>query len=359
MKKKIPFKLEIGGELITEYEITDNNTYLFNIKSELFSLKKLCELFELFVICDSCGNKKVIKNIQQRIKLDKPFLCSSCRNIGEKNGMFNKHHSDETIKILSKTHSGSNNHFYGKKHTNESILKQREAKVGLYVGEKNPMYGKTFFDIWVDKYGVDIALDMLAKKGKRHSDKISGNTNPMYGKSLFDIWVDKYGADSANDMYLSWRANIKNSLVTLYRDNNALKDKISTSLTGRVFTDTHKLNLRLSSIAYIKRKIELNGGKMVPHFNIYACQLLDEISKIKNINIQHALNGGEYYISELGYWVDGYDQKNNVVYEYYEKEHKNKIDKDDLREQAIKNYLGCDFLIIHEDKEIEFLNNLI
>lgn len=358
MTNKIPFKLEVNDKLITEYEIT-NGTFLFNIEQELFSLKKLCKLSQLTVICDSCGNKRVVKNIQQRIKLDNVYLCPSCRNTGEKNGMFNKRHSDETIKTLREKHSGTNNHFYGKKHTNESILKQKVAKVGLYVGEKNPMYGRTFFDVWVDKYGVDIALDMLAKKSKKHSDKISGNTNPMYGKSLVDIWIDKYGVDVANNMYLSWRNNIKNSLIDLYHDNNTLKDKISTSLTGRVFTDEHKLNLRLSSIEYIKRKIELNGGKMMPHFNIYACQLLDEISKIMGINIQHALNGGEYYISELGYWVDGYDQKNNVVYEYYEREHKKRIDKDSLREQAIKNHLKCEFRIIHENKEIEFLNNLI
>jgi len=28
-------------------------------------------------------------------------------------------------------------------------------------------------------------------------------------------------------------------------------------------------------------------------------------------------------------------------------------------EQAIKNHLKCEFLIIHENKEIEFLNSLI
>ena len=42
---------------------------------------------------------------------------------------------------------------------------------------------------------------------------------------------------------------------------------------------------------------------------------LDKISEEKNVKIQHAMNGGEYYIKELGYWLDGYDIENNVVYE--------------------------------------------
>ena len=299
MKKTIPFKLEIDNVLIIDYEVTDKNIFLFNINSETFTLKKLCNLFELNIICDDCGIKTIIKNIQQNLKLNKPYLCRSCRNKGNRNGMFGKHHTEETIKLLSEKHSGKNNHFYGKKHTYETLLKQKNAKAGLYIGNKNPMYGKTFFDIWVEKYGLDIALIKLSEKGKKHSKCNSGSNNPMYGKTIMDIWVEKYGLDKANELYSIWIFNIKNTLSTLFKNNDDLKSKISLSLKNRIFTDKHKLNLRLSSIEYIKRKMELNGGRIVPHFNIYACQLLDEIAKIKNINIQHALNGGEYYISEL------------------------------------------------------------
>jgi hypothetical protein len=41
----------------------------------------------------------------------------------------------------------------------------------------------------------------------------------------------------------------------------------------------------------------------------------------KGINIQHAENGGEFHIKELGYWVDGYDAKNNTVYEWDDPHH--------------------------------------
>jgi hypothetical protein len=358
MMKKIPFKLEIDGQLIDQYEVI-NNSFIFKINSQTFNLKTLSNTFQLRIICDSCDNKTILKNIQNRIQLGKPFLCRSCRSIGDKNGMFNRKHSDVSKIKMSESNSGENNGFYGKKHTKETILKQKSAKIGLYSGKNNPMYGKTFFDIWVEKYGVDIALNKLAKKSEKQRKRMLGENNPMYAKTLTDIWVEKYGLEKANELYLVWVNNVKNSLINLYENNSDLKNRISTSLKGRVFTDEHKLNLRLSSIEYIKRKINLTGGKMVPHFNIYACQLFDEISKLKNINIQHALNGGEYYIPELGYWVDGYDHKNNVVYEYYENEHKYRIEKDILRENKIKDFLNCQFQVIYEGKEIEFLKKIL
>jgi hypothetical protein len=45
---------------------------------------------------------------------------------------------------------------------------------------------------------------------------------------------------------------------------------------------------------------------LIPNFNKNACKLFNEISLKENINIQHVMNGGEYYIKELGYCVDGY-----------------------------------------------------
>lgn len=43
--------------------------------------------------------------------------------------------------------------------------------------------------------------------------------------------------------------------------------------------------------------------------------------KDSNFFIQHAENFGEFYIKELGYYVDGYDKENNIVYEWDEKWH--------------------------------------
>jgi len=109
------------------------------------------------------------------------------------------------------------------------------------------------------------------------------------------------------------------------------------------------INVRLKFI----KKIEFNknnGYQITPSFNKYACEVFDKISINENKHIQHAMNGGEYYIKELGYWLDGYDKINNIVYEFDEKFHfdKNGIlrDKDIIRQKEIEFFLKCEFIRI-------------
>jgi len=94
-----------------------------------------------------------------------------------------------------------------------------------------------------------------------------------------------------------------------------------------------------------------NGYQISPSYNSKACELFDKISKEKNIHIQHAMNGGEYYIKELGYWLDGYDIENNVAYEYDEKYHfiKGQLKEKDInRQKEIKKLLKCKFIRIKD-----------
>ena len=104
-------------------------------------------------------------------------------------------------------------------------------------------------------------------------------------------------------------------------------------------------NKRLKTIKRIKKN-KLNGNQLTPNFNLDACRLFDEIMNEKNIHIQHAKNGGEHHIKELGYWVDGFDKENNVVYEFDEKYHKYQTEKDLIRENEIKLFLKCEFIRI-------------
>lgn len=73
------------------------------------------------------------------------------------------------------------------------------------------------------------------------------------------------------------------------------------------------------------------------------------------MNIQHAMNGGEYHIKDLGYWLDGYDKENNIVYEFDESYHFNfdgeLKEKDKIRQQEIEKYLNCEFVRIKETKK--------
>jgi len=82
---------------------------------------------------------------------------------GERNGMFNKKHSEETKNKMrekaigrklnkvfrdkmSENRKGEKNSFYGKKHSKETIDLIRQKKIGKFVGEKN-FTSKTFIFI--------------------------------------------------------------------------------------------------------------------------------------------------------------------------------------------------------------------
>jgi len=85
-------------------------------------------------------------------------------------------------------------------------------------------------------------------------------------------------------------------------------------------------------------------------YNSKSISIIEEYAKINGYNFQHAENGGEYFIKELGYWVDGYDKDKNVVIEYCEGHHNQpkRHLKDEKRKQEIINYLNCEFIEIRE-----------
>lgn len=49
-------------------------------------------------------------------------------------------------------------------------------------GENNPMYGKSYYDIWVEKYGKEIAAEKEKEKSHKTSINTTGKKNHMYGK---------------------------------------------------------------------------------------------------------------------------------------------------------------------------------
>jgi hypothetical protein len=131
------------------------------------------------------------------------------------------------------------------------------------------------------------------------------------------------------------------------------------------FKEGHILNLnkihsqetkdKMSSKHRINRSNIILGTLQFPNFNIEACRIIDVYGKENGYNFRYALNGGEYHIKELGYWVDGYDEEKNVVIEYQEKHHLTPkwIEKDKKRKERIIEILKCKFIYIYFDNKIE------
>ena len=141
--------------------------------------------------------------------------------------------------------------------------------------------------------------------------------------------------------------------------NNKSKIKITCPIHGDFLQtpDNHLQGKGCKKCALISQRLrrikeiekdKFNGNQMIPSYNLIACELFDKISEEKNIHIEHAMNGGEFHIKELGYWVDGFDKENNTVYEYDEKYHKYQKEKDLIRENEIINHLKCEFIRIKE-----------
>lgn len=111
----------------------------------------------------------------------------------------------------------------------------------------------------------------------------------------------------------------------------------------------------------LKRSQRFIETGITPRVNPKACEEIDKFGNTMGYSFQHGLNGGEYYIKELGYWVDGYDAENNIVVEYDEIHHqqeKNK-QKDLVRQQQIIEKLGCKFVRLIEQKDGTTLYNIL
>ncbi len=123
--------------------------------------------------------------------------------------------------------------------------------------------------------------------------------------------------------------------------------KNSESNKGKKRSKETRKKMRLSTI----KRIEDRHGIIFPNYNKSAILIIrTEAKKLKIIDLRDAETpGGEFYIKELGYWVDGYSPHKNIVIEVDESKHyKNgKLrQKDVWRQKEIEDHLNCKFIRI-------------
>jgi hypothetical protein len=151
------------------------------------------------------------------------------------------------------------------------------------------------------------------EKMRQNRGDISGNKNPMYGKT----------------------------------HNKAAKERISKATKERQLGSKHsdetKRKMRISAINYLQET-----NKITPRYNKDACKFFEYINSIFNLKGQHAENGGEHYIKDLGYWLDYIDFKNKLIIENNEKKHYDlgrRNEKTKLKERELKRFYP-DFIFI-------------
>lgn len=194
--------------------------------------------------------------------------------------------------------------------------------------------------------GRKLTVEIRNKISKSHIGISPNNKGKTYD--------DYYGIDRANEikqiMSLKKRNHIPWNKGIPCRPETKLK--LRNSLLGckgpnknKVFSNESKLKMRLSAI----KRIEEHYGIVFPNYNKNSILILEQKAKELGItDLQHAENGGEFYIKELGYWVDGYSKEKNTVIEYYEKHHEKQKEKDKRRKKEIIKHLKCKFIEIKE-----------
>lgn len=133
--------------------------------------------------------------------------------------------------------------------------------------------------------------------------------------------------------------------------------KTSEAQFGRKLKKETKRKIGLKNrIHHINRikKILSKGDQLSPNWNPKACDYFEQFDKQHNTSGQHARNGGEFYIKELGYWVDYMNHDLKLIMEYDEKHHFNKDGKlrkkDIIRQQEIEElYPEYDFRRIKDE----------
>lgn len=171
------------------------------------------------------------------------------------------------------------------------------------------------------------------RKGLKNggAEKIS---NSLKGRKLSKETIEKMSKSKIGNAFR------KGKKLTLQQ-----KEKISIGNMGKIMSNESKKRCRISAIKRIERNL---GYQLYPNFNAKACQIIEEYGKNNGYNFQHALNGGEFFIKDLGYWVDGYDKEKNVIIEIDEKQHfdlnGNLKERDMNRQSEIKQLMNCKFI---------------
>ena len=160
---------------------------------------------------------------------------------------------------------------------------ERKKKFGKS-GEKNSMYGKTFYEVWINKYGKDEAdkklndfknkcsvtsnnwIKSLTEDERKKIHGSQGKKNPMYGKTIYQAWTNKYGKDEADKRLNDFKNKISESTSG---EKNPMYGKPSPQGSGNGWSGWYngfffRSLIELSYLVYLNRfKINYKNGEFV------------------------------------------------------------------------------------------------
>jgi len=207
-----------------------------------------------------------------------------------------------------------------RKNGNDRVDKDTRNKISKTLAEK---YASGELVSW--QTGLTKETDeRIASMGEQNSKYLTGRKTGRLGKHYEEIYGDK--SDS-----------IKKKIVSSRRANNEkwTSDETCAKLSEVLKGKPKKIKINYSIAA--KNRVDENNQWCSIGNN--ETKLLDEQEKIDNCKIIRQYKVGKYRL-------DGYCPETNTVYEVYEKEHKQRTEKDLKRQKRIEECLKCKFVII-------------
>jgi G:T-mismatch repair DNA endonuclease (very short patch repair protein) len=166
------------------------------------------------------------------------------------------------------------NPFRGKHHSDELKRRLSDERTGTWcIGKNNAMYGKTNYDVWVEKFGVDKAVILESNRRKKFSKSISGSSNPFYGKHHRKDTIDAMRSKCKNwfsslstDKQSEYRTVLSNAQRKL-QSNDPIKYRLSKVAGGKASMLSQMPNWVPNKIETIVQR-ELSNRGLVFEFGV-------------------------------------------------------------------------------------------
>ena len=331
--------------------------------------------------CPSCNKNLIYKNSNTLLKANnKNTLCKECRSIKIKNKKLNDKYIKNcplcnkemiykrkgalvlSLKLNSCCQSCSTKQMWDKGIFKHDFTQNHRKNIS-----KSHKKSRIFQNVMKSDWYVEKIRQKAI--GRKHTpetiEKIkSANTGKIITdnqKIKISVGLKKYyespenikkNSDALKKYFSNQNNRAKRSKITKKKMGIWLKtpEGITWSKKQRKRVKSYKFK-KQARLRLIKRieKNKNNGNQISPFYNKNAIPILEQKAKELGItDLQHAENGGEYYIRELGYWVDGYSPSKNIVIEIDEKHHEKQKEKDRQRQKEIEEFLNCKFIRIDE-----------
>ena len=297
--------------------------------------------------CKHCGSVGRVDKTGREYNTCKECFAKLC---SKRN--YNNHLKDPTLKERMRISTI-------KTYKDHPEIKQKISKGVLAIHEERPELKQQMSDFQLNRYKdpnerlkTSLAMKKAYKNpqykknisiGVINSNKrlevINNRKNAMYKLSKDKVYLKSLSVAQFKRWTKEERIRMRNIHLKRYKDNpNARKIQSINNIKRYKDPDARRIT-REATLKYINKHILY--GQVRPQMGKNETNILNGIEKKTGFKILRQ----ETFI---GYFVDGYDFINNIIYEVDEKFHINQTEKDDRRELELIQYLGCEFIRIKD-----------